>query len=275
MTTSNEHNNAPAVPDDILARACNLAGLPYETFLKIKSYLPTAQAGTFQEPAVPQGWRLVPIEPTKEMLDAGLKRKAQARWIDGASVLRARTENLRPAEEIAALQWEAMLAATPAPAPAQEVPEINYTALIEAAFAKNRKWAQGTTGCIAFARGVEWFREQVISSIGAKPAQEVATLSLSAEDVHAAFAKNFPKTRISQAWINFAADIAQAIAARAAALKNEMEEVGLTDEEIDTIASKYMSTVGDHWCNEEAIRERHAEDFARAIIAAIRAKGAV
>lgn len=71
-------------------------------------------------PAVPQGWRLVPIEPTKEMLDAGLKRKAQARWIDGASVLRARTENLRPAEEIAALQWDAMLAVSPAPAPAQE-----------------------------------------------------------------------------------------------------------------------------------------------------------
>ena len=53
------------------------------------------------------------------------------------------------------------------------------------------------------------------------------------------------------------------------------QEMTLTDEEIDAIASKYMSTVGDHWCNEEAIRERHAEDFARAIIAALRAKGAV
>ena len=53
------------------------------------------------------------------------------------------------------------------------------------------------------------------------------------------------------------------------------QEVGLTDEEIDTIASKYISMVGDHWCNEEAIRERHAEDFARAIIAALRAKGVV
>ena len=125
--------------------------------------------GKVDAPAVPQGWKLVPIEPTKEMLDAGLKRKAQARWLDGALVLRARTENLRPAEEIAALQWEAMLAATPAPAPAQEV--------------------------------------------------------------------------------------------------------GLTDEEIEAIAKKHMSTVGDHWCNEEAIRERHAEDFARAIIAALREKG--
>ena len=51
------------------------------------------------------------------------------------------------------------------------------------------------------------------------------------------------------------------------------QEVGLTDEEIEAIAQKHMSTVGDHWCNEDAIRERHAEDFARAIIAALRAKG--
>jgi hypothetical protein len=41
-------------------------------------------------------------------------------------------------------------------------------------------------------------------------------LTLSAEDVHAAFVKHFPKTRISQAWIGFAAEIAEAIAARAA-----------------------------------------------------------
>ena len=51
------------------------------------------------------------------------------------------------------------------------------------------------------------------------------------------------------------------------------QELGLTDEEIEAIAKKHMSTVGDHWCNEDAIRERHAEDFARAIIAALRAKG--
>ena len=41
-------------------------------------------------------------------------------------------------------------------------------------------------------------------------------LTLPAEDVHAAFVKHFPKTRISQAWIGFAAEIAEAIAARAA-----------------------------------------------------------
>ena len=50
------------------------------------------------------------------------------------------------------------------------------------------------------------------------------------------------------------------------------QDFDLTDEEIEAIAQKHMSTVGDHWCNEEAIRERHAEDFARAIIAALRAK---
>ena len=49
--------------------------------------------------------------------------------------------------------------------------------------------------------------------------------------------------------------------------------VGLTDEEIEAIAKKHMSTVGDHWSNEEAIREIHAEDFAHDIIAALRAKG--
>ena len=53
----------------------------------------------------------------------------------------------------------------------------------------------------------------------------------------------------------------------------DAQGVGLTDEEIEAIAKKHMSTVGDHWCNEDAIRERHAEDFARAIIAALRAKG--
>ncbi len=66
-----------------------------------------------QQPAIPEGWKLVPVEPTLEMLDAGLKRKSQARWMDGASPLRARTDNLRPANEIAALQWEAMLSAAP------------------------------------------------------------------------------------------------------------------------------------------------------------------
>ena len=61
MTTSNEHNNAPAVP---------------------------------------QGWKLVPVEPTKEMIDAYCE--ANGRF------------------QSARADWAAMLAATPSPAPAQE-----------------------------------------------------------------------------------------------------------------------------------------------------------
>ena len=61
MTTSNEHNNAHAVP---------------------------------------QGWKLVPVEPTKEMIDAYCE--ANGRF------------------QSARADWAAMLAATPSPAPAQE-----------------------------------------------------------------------------------------------------------------------------------------------------------
>ncbi len=44
------------------------------------------------------------------------------------------------------------------------VPEIDYEELIEAAVRKNKAWAQGTNGCIAFARGAEWFRSQMLAS---------------------------------------------------------------------------------------------------------------
>ena len=51
-------------------------------------------------PAVPQGWKLVPVEPTKEMIDAYCE--ANGRF------------------QSARADWAAMLAATPSPAPAQE-----------------------------------------------------------------------------------------------------------------------------------------------------------
>lgn len=53
------------------------------------------------------------------------------------------------------------------PANEQAVPEIDYTALIHAAVAANKKWAQGTNGCVAFARGAEWFRQQALAMIAA------------------------------------------------------------------------------------------------------------
>lgn len=47
------------------------------------------------------------------------------------------------------------------------VPEIDYSALIHAAWGKH-KYAQGTGGCIAFKRGAEWFRDIALSAAHAK-----------------------------------------------------------------------------------------------------------
>lgn len=55
------------------------------------------------------------------------------------------------------------VAAPPVPAPpaqAGEPPAIDYPALIAYCF-KTLKHPQGTSGCIAFSRGAEWFRAQV------------------------------------------------------------------------------------------------------------------
>lgn len=38
------------------------------------------------------------------------------------------------------------------------VPEIDYKALVRAAYAKDKRWARGMTGCIAFKCGAEWYR---------------------------------------------------------------------------------------------------------------------
>jgi hypothetical protein len=73
MTTSNEHNNAPAVP---------------------------------------QGWKLVPLEPTPEIIEAICHAKNLTR--NGLRAVMSDTE-------LASI-YRAMLAATPAPAPAQDEP---------------------------------------------------------------------------------------------------------------------------------------------------------
>ena len=40
-------------------------------------------------------------------------------------------------------------------------PPIDYEALIKACFERTKQ-AQGTRGCVQFAKGAEWFREQVL-----------------------------------------------------------------------------------------------------------------
>jgi len=46
------------------------------------------------------------------------------------------------------------------------VPEIDYEALIAAAAVSNKTWTPGKTGCVAYARGAQWFRLQVLGHLG-------------------------------------------------------------------------------------------------------------
>lgn len=41
----------------------------------------------------------------------------------------------------------------------EQLKSIDYTALIEAASNVNKKWVPGSTACIAFKHGAEWFRD--------------------------------------------------------------------------------------------------------------------
>lgn len=85
----------------------------------------------------------------------------------------------KTAEKCAALFRDAQLAA--------RVPDIDYEALIAAAVKRDRKWAQGTNGCIAFKCGAEWFREVALSAAPSQqapqPAQQAAQQAPSGEPV--------------------------------------------------------------------------------------------
>ena len=226
MTTSNEHNNAPAVP---------------------------------------QGWKLVPIEPTKEMLDVGLKRKAQARWVDGALVLRTRTENLRPAEEIAALQWEAMLAATPAPAPAQYKDSTPHLSVGESSFES-------------------WFESYNPANKGDKQrSRDAYAAGMGDPLVAPAPAQGEPFGHFRPepfGWTDCAKDDEGAIA-----LYERPQEVGLTDGDLlnwierQDLEELSMGVVidaphdGEYYVNGDDCVTYYGKTLRNAIIAALRAKG--
>jgi hypothetical protein len=233
-------------------------------------------------PAVPQGWKLVPVEPTEAMSIAG-----GIAWESSLA-----DDVIGPLEDA----WAAMLAATPAPAPAQEVDEAQIQKLRENGA---KAWAgvdaqqlragfaapsQEPVACgLCQGSGVLSPTQKCICQYGGKePAQEEVGLILSAEDVHAAFTKNFPKSRISQAWINFAADIAQAIAARAA---KPAQDVGLTDEQKTWAVNQLMeqaqvfasawSLVGGRYDFGNALEEAEQAktELRSMVVEALRAKG--
>jgi hypothetical protein len=66
---------------------------------------------------VPEGWALVPIEPTEEMIDAGADAQSEAR---DRQIAENVSRNLTPFGAVAPIRylpqtWRAMLAAAPAP----------------------------------------------------------------------------------------------------------------------------------------------------------------
>lgn len=86
-------------------------------------------------------------------------------WPDG-DVQEADT----PAHHWKSDDYELVEAATPEDAWAQAkanapmVPELNYAALCDAAFLQDKRWTQGTTGCVAFTLGAEWYRDQLLAT---------------------------------------------------------------------------------------------------------------
>lgn len=46
------------------------------------------------------------------------------------------------------------------------IPVIDYDALIKAAEQKDKSWRQGSRGCVAFAKGAEWFRDVALAAAG-------------------------------------------------------------------------------------------------------------
>lgn len=77
-----------------------------------KEWLAAARAIPAPVPVVPEGWKLVPVEPTPEMIDAGHREYEKAMLGNRRNVTAA---FLR--------RWKAMLSA--APAPAQPVPDVS------------------------------------------------------------------------------------------------------------------------------------------------------
>lgn len=51
-----------------------------------------------------------------------------------------------------------------------KIPEIDYEALIAACYSQTKQ-EQGTKGCVQFAKGAEWFRDQMLAAASVASAQ--------------------------------------------------------------------------------------------------------
>ena len=206
MTTSNEHNNAPAVP---------------------------------------QGWKLVPVEPTRAMWAAvnKLDDEMAAGSYDGkgCSIEQAWNCMLDFAPDAPALE----ATPAPAPAPAQEIDKSVADAEIKAMYVESQGSDKGWLGIEG---------SYFIGGVVAARKQKAAPAPAQGEPFGYFRAEPF-------GWTDCAEDDEGAIA-----LYERPQEVGLTDEEIDKIADEHEDQCG-------RIRVEEVFPFARAIIAALRAKG--
>ena len=134
MTTSNEHNNAPAVAQGEpvawkyeLAVRINAEGRGSGWCRRLTDYKPSVPDGMIRNlrpltyadaaPAVPQGWKLVPVEPSPEMMEA--MPGMPAIGAPGDMDLKNKGWSLKAIQN--RHRWIAALAAAPTPAPAQDV----------------------------------------------------------------------------------------------------------------------------------------------------------
>ena len=208
------------------------------------TYQVDAEMERSNAPAVQQGWKLVPVEPTRAMWAAvnKLDDEMAAGSYDGkgCSIEQAWNCMLDFAPDAPALE------ATPAPAPAQYKDSTPQLSVGESSFES-------------------WFESYNPANKGDKQrSRDAYAAGMGDPLVAAAPAQDEPlgHFRVEPfGWTDCAKDDEGAIA-----LYERPQEVGLTDEEIDKIADEHEDQCG-------RIRVEEVFPFARAIIAALRAKG--
>ena len=134
------------------------------------------------------------------------------------------------------------------------VPEIDYQALIDAAYKRDRKWAQGTNGCIAFKHGAEWFRDQVEAS----PAQPVQPSEQAAfEDWIHRVCPSGDVTEVQRQW--------EASSEFSDLMDSQTAPIPLTWREASTLLSEHLEgeMTGDDYIIVKAVERHHGIGVAK------------
>lgn len=132
---------------------------------------------------------------------------------------------------------EASRAAVPA-----DLPEIDYEALIKAAHTRDKKWAQGTNGCIAFKHGAEWYRSTLLAAPQpvAQPGEQSAF-----EDWLQRVCPSGDVTEVQRQW-EASSDLAEWLESQAKPEQAAQPagQLGLIEEQLD--AARFRALCADH-----------------------------